>query len=149
MDYQEIAHSWFTEMWSEPNLALADQIVAPTYHPSWMSMEERGPALLKKEITYFRSIFPDLTYTIKASTQDGQRVWIWYHGKGTHLSEGWGLEPTGKKTEQQRGLSNIKSQIEHDKGNYRTRKFYYVKKRHAYVWKKLRRIHAALTQKIA
>ncbi len=39
--------------------------------------------------------------------------------------------------------------MEHDGGNYRTRKFYYVKKRHAYVWKKLRRIHAALTQKIA
>ncbi|MHA1673119.1 MAG: hypothetical protein ACTSYI_05775 [Promethearchaeota archaeon] len=39
--------------------------------------------------------------------------------------------------------------MEHDKGKYRTRKYYYVKKRHTYVWKKLRRIHTALIQKIA
>ena len=99
MDYLKIAHSWFTEMWSQPNFDLVDQIVAPTYHPSWIAMKEQGPDLLKKEITYFRSIFPDLVYTIKASTLDGNRVWVWYHGKGTHLGEGWGMTPTGNETQ--------------------------------------------------
>ena len=51
--------------------------------------------------------------------------------------------------QEQRKLSNIISQLEQDGGNRRTRQFYHIQKRHTYVWKKVRRIHSALTQQIA
>jgi len=51
--------------------------------------------------------------------------------------------------QEQRKLSHIICQMESDGGNHRTRQFYYRQKRHTNVWRKVQRIHAALTQKIA
>ena len=51
--------------------------------------------------------------------------------------------------QEQRKLSHIISQMGYDGGNHRTRQFYYRQKRHTNVWRKVQRIHAALTQKIA
>ena len=50
---------------------------------------------------------------------------------------------------QQRALSSIYHQMEHDGGFTRTKKYFYVKKSYEKVWKKIRKIHSTLTQQIA
>jgi hypothetical protein len=95
----QLARRWFEEMWSKPDPAVADEIVDPDYDPDWIHIDARGPAQIKHEIRYFRSIFPDLVYEIVDAVPLEDRVWVRYRGRATHLGTGWGFEPTGKRVE--------------------------------------------------
>ena len=55
---------------------LADEIVDPEYNPEWILMDKKGPELLKHEIKYFRSIFPDLNYKIVDMIAENEKVWM-------------------------------------------------------------------------
>ena len=94
-----IAKKWFLGMWSKPDLDLTDEIVDPEYNPEWVLMEMKGPELLKHEIKYFRSIFPDLNYEIVDIVAENEKVWVRYKGRGTHRGTGWGFSPTNKTVE--------------------------------------------------
>ena len=96
---EQIAHLWYEVMWSQPNLDLADELVAPDYAPEWVHIDKKGPEQIKHEIKYFRSVFPDLKYEIVESAGLPDRVWIRYKAKGTQLGSAWGFSPTGKAVE--------------------------------------------------
>jgi len=95
----QIAHLWYEVMWSEPNPCIADQIVDPDYAPEWIHIDKKGPGQIKHEIKYFRSVFPDLKYTIIETASLSDRVWIRYEAAGTQLGTAWGFPPTGKSIE--------------------------------------------------
>jgi len=95
---EKIAKLFFEDLWSKPDLALADEIIDPEYNPSWIHIDKIGPAQIKHEIIHFRTIFPDLEYEIIEIKGEEEKVWIRYRARGTHLGKGWGIEPTGKKT---------------------------------------------------
>jgi predicted ester cyclase len=99
IDSEKIAKLWFENMWNIPNLATADKIVDPNYNPSWIHIDKIGPAQVKHEIKYFRSIFPDLKYEIIDLKGEIDKVWIRYKARGTHKGEGWGFKPTNKSVE--------------------------------------------------
>jgi len=88
--------SWYEEMWSGPDFDLADRIVHPEYAPDWIYIPKKGSELVKHEIRYFRSMFPDLRYELVDSAVEGEKVWSRYLGEGTHEGGGWGFAPTGK-----------------------------------------------------
>ena len=94
-----IAHLWYEVMWSQPDLDLADEIVDPDYAPAWVHIDKKGPAQIKHEIKYFRSVFPDLKYEIVETAALPDRVWIRYKARGTQLGSAWGFPPTGKSVE--------------------------------------------------
>ena len=94
---EKIAKLFYEVMWSKPDLTIADEIVDLKYNPSWIQIEKEGPAKMKHEITYFRKMFPDLTYKIVEMKGEVDKVWIRYIGNGTHLGRSWGFEPTKKK----------------------------------------------------
>ena len=96
---KRIAHLWYEVMWSEPNPDIADQIVNPDYAPEWIHIEAKGPEQIKHEIKYFRSVFPDLKYTLTEIASLSDRVWIRYKATGTQLGSAWGFPPTGKTIE--------------------------------------------------
>ncbi|MHA2225967.1 MAG: ester cyclase [Candidatus Hodarchaeales archaeon] len=96
---EEIGRLWLEEMWSKPDLAIADRIVDENYNPSWIQIDEIGPAQIKHEITYFRSAFPDLKYEIIEIIGEKEKVWIHYKGTGTHKGNAWGFKPTYKNVE--------------------------------------------------
>ncbi len=93
---KEIARLWFEVMWSKPDLDIADQIVDPNYAPEWIRIGKQGPELLKHEIKYFRSVFPDLKYEIVETAALPDRVWIRYKSTGTQLGPAWGFPVSGK-----------------------------------------------------
>ena len=95
----KIAHLWFEVMWSDPKPEVADEIVVPEYAPEWIHIDKKGPEQIKHEIKYFRSIFPDLKYTITETASLTDRVWIRYEAKGTQLGTAWNFPPTGKVVE--------------------------------------------------
>lgn len=96
---EEVGIKWFEIMWSKPDLELADEIVDPQYNPSWIHIDAIGPAQVKHEIKYFRSLFPDLTYKIVDMIGLADKVWIRYKASATHQGRGWGFEPTNKQVE--------------------------------------------------
>ncbi|MFW9964888.1 MAG: ester cyclase [Candidatus Sifarchaeia archaeon] len=95
---EAIGRRWY-EMWSKPDLYLADELVDMDYNPDWVHIDAVGPAQIKHEIKYFRSIFPDLEYEIVEINGQDDKVWIRYKGKGTQVGNAWGFEPTGKEVE--------------------------------------------------
>lgn len=92
----ELAKLWFEELWGKPDLEVADEIIDPEYAPDWVSIEAKGPAQVKHEIKYFRSVFPDLRYEIVDSVALPDRVWVRYKGSGTHKGSAWGFEASGR-----------------------------------------------------
>jgi hypothetical protein len=91
------AKRWFEELWGGPDLALADKIVDESYAPAWIHIPKTGPAQVKHEINYFRSVFPDLTYEVVEATTADDKVWVRYRGQGTQLGPAWGFEASGKE----------------------------------------------------
>jgi predicted ester cyclase len=96
---ERIAKLWYEKMWSEPDLAIADEIVDPEYNPEWITIDKIGPAQIKHEIKYFRIMFPDLKYRIVEMSGEQDKVWVRYNGSATHSGKGWGFEPTNKRVE--------------------------------------------------
>lgn len=94
-----IAHLWYEVMWSEPKPEIADQIVHADYAPEWIHIDKKGPEQIKHEIKYFRSVFPDLRYTIVETAALPDRVWVRYKATGTQSGSAWGFPPTGKVVE--------------------------------------------------
>jgi predicted ester cyclase len=94
-----IAHLWYEVMWSQPDPDLADELVDPEYAPEWVHIDKKGPAQIKHEIKYFRSVFPDLKYEIVETAALADRVWIRYRARGTQLGSAWGFPATGKNVE--------------------------------------------------
>ena len=95
----QLANRWFKELWSKPDLDVADEIVDPDYAPDWIQIDAKGPEQVKHEIRYFQSIFPDLKYEIVDAVSQADRVWVRYRGSGTREGNGWGFEATGKRVE--------------------------------------------------
>ena len=96
---EHIAYLWYEAMWSKPDPDVADEIVDPDYAPAWVHIDKKGPAQIKHEIKYFRSVFPDLKYEIVETASLPDRVRIRYKAKGTQLGSAWGFPPTGKPVE--------------------------------------------------
>ena len=98
-DNERIAHLWYEVMWSKPDPELAEELVDPDYAPEWIHIDKKGPAQVKHEIQYFRSVFPDLMYEIVEMAALHDRVWIRYKAMGTQLGPAWGFPPTGNVVE--------------------------------------------------
>jgi len=96
---ESIGRRWYEEMWSKPDLDVADEIVDKDYDPEWVHIDAVGPAQIKHEIKYFRSVFPDLNYEIIEIDGEEDRVWIRYKASGTQKGNAWGFKATGKKVE--------------------------------------------------
>jgi len=93
----QVIQRWYKDLWSEGDLAVADEIIDPDYAPEWVSIEAKGPAQVKHEVRYFRSVFPDLVYQIVAIVPQENQVWVRYRAKGTHLGSAWGFKPTNQQ----------------------------------------------------
>lgn len=96
---EKIGRKWFEELWGKADLDVADEIVDPNYKPDWIHIDAKGPAQVKHEIKYFRSIFPDLRYEIIEIKGEEDKVWVRYKGRGTHRGEGWGFKPSNNIVE--------------------------------------------------
>jgi hypothetical protein len=90
---------WFFDLWSKGDLSVADEIVDPTYAPSWIQIPEKGAEPVKHEVRYFRNVFPDLKYEIIDYALKNEKVWVRYKATGTHEGDAWGFEPTHRWVE--------------------------------------------------
>ncbi|MBY9015110.1 MAG: ester cyclase [Candidatus Lokiarchaeota archaeon] len=84
---ESIAKKWIIDMWSKPDLSLADILVDSNYKPEWIYTDKKGPELIKHEILHFHSIFPDLKHEIIEIKGEENKVWVRYKATGTHKGQ--------------------------------------------------------------
>ena len=86
------------EVFTQGNLAVADQVVAADYreHVPLPPGFPTGLAGLKQFVTLLRAAFPDFQYTIDDEIAEGDRVAIRVTARGTHQGEWFGIPATGK-----------------------------------------------------
>jgi len=89
----------FDELWNKGNLAVADELIAPTYthHDAATPDVGRGPESEKKRVTLYRTAFPDLRLTIEDTVAEGETVVARWTCRGAHKGDLNGIAPTGKQ----------------------------------------------------
>jgi steroid delta-isomerase-like uncharacterized protein len=89
----------FEEVWNKGQVAVADELIAPSYthHDSSTPDVGRGPESEKKRVTLYRNAFPDIRFTIEDLLAEGETVVARWSCRGTHKGELNGIAPTGKQ----------------------------------------------------
>src|SRR5579884_455889 len=92
-----IARQFFEDAYNTGNLALLEQLLAPSY------VDEKappgtpsGPQGIATIITMFRRAFPDLHFEIEDQIAEGDKVVTRYTFSGTQQGELMGIPPSGK-----------------------------------------------------
>jgi steroid delta-isomerase-like uncharacterized protein len=93
-----IARRWMEELWSQGNAGVADEIIAPTYavHDPGTPGRAGGVEGEKHTVAMYRTVFPDLRFTMEEVIGEGDRVVVRWTARGTHRGELRGAAPTGK-----------------------------------------------------
>ena len=89
---------WSEELWSQGNLAVADEIIAPGYvrHDPGDPFPARGPEDVKRIVTMLRSMLPDLHITVEMMIAEGDIVVSRYSTTATDTVGYMGMPATGK-----------------------------------------------------
>lgn len=93
-----IARRYIEEFWSQGNLAVADEVIAPNYvvHDPGTPGRTGRPEGEKQVFAMYRTVFPDLRFTIEDVIGEGDRGVIHWTARGTHQGALLGVSPTGK-----------------------------------------------------
>jgi len=99
-DNKRVALRWGQELWSQGNLAVADEIIAPDYirHDPGDPFPARGPEDVKRIVTMLRTMLPDLRIEVEAVIAEGDIVVSRYTATATDSVGFMGMPPTGKTT---------------------------------------------------
>lgn len=91
----------YEEMFNEGDLALADELIAPDFlNHEAPPGKNYGPASMRGLITWLRTAFPDLHFTIEELVAEGDTVAGRVTMSGTHLGPFQGIPATGRSFEQ-------------------------------------------------
>jgi predicted ester cyclase len=94
-----ISRRWVEEVFSQGNLAVADQIITPNHvnsGPAALPGLPNGPEGGRILVTVYRTAFPDIHFTIDQQIAEGDTVMTRWTATGTQMGELAGLPPTGK-----------------------------------------------------
>jgi len=95
--HEAVVRRWYQELWSKPDLDVADEIISADYQPDWVQIDKKGPEQIKHEVRYFRSVFPDLVYQVVDMVSAEDRVWVRYRATGTQTGPAWGFPATHRQ----------------------------------------------------
>jgi steroid delta-isomerase-like uncharacterized protein len=106
VENEAVVQRWWQDLWNRGDLAVADQIIAPNftdYDPQspWVPPGIDG---CKALVSGYRTVFPDLHFTIEQQVAGGDSVVSHWRGRGTHRAELMGIPATGKPIDVQ-GIS--------------------------------------------
>ncbi len=86
----------FMEAWDEKNVAVLDEMLAPSYiwHAPPMTLDAAG---YKMYVSGVLAGFPDLDFTLLQVVAEGDRVGLYWTATGTHQGDFMGIPPTGRQ----------------------------------------------------
>ncbi len=92
-----IVRRMLDELFSQGNLHLVDEIIAPDFveHDPNMPEDLHGPEAFREYVLAYRSAFPDMHIAVEDQVAEGDKVATRWTGTGTHQGELTGIAPTG------------------------------------------------------
>ena len=97
---KQLMRRWFDEVWNQRRESAIDEMFATHgkgHHFPETGGVFRGPDELKPVYRSFCSAFPDLRVTVEDVISEGSKVAVRWSATMTHLGDGLGMPPTGKK----------------------------------------------------
>jgi predicted ester cyclase len=85
------------ECFNQGNLAVVDELVAPSYIWHGPGQDVSGREGIKQLISLYRAAFPDLHMTFEDQIAEGDKVASRWTTRGTHTGDLLGSGPTGKQ----------------------------------------------------
>lgn len=100
MGNDEIARSWFQQVWNDGDESAIDRLMAPnaTFH-GLQGGPFRGPAAFKPFFRKFREAFPDIHVRVEQTVCEGEWVACRCTVTATHRGASLGVEATNATTE--------------------------------------------------
>jgi predicted ester cyclase len=95
-----VRRTW-EELFNQGNLAVADELISPTFNNHAAPGAPPGPASFKQLVTFYRSAFPDARFTIEDLLSDDDKVVMRNTFSGTQHGPFMGIAPTGKRVSQE------------------------------------------------
>ena len=96
----EIAVGKFWDaLWSKGDQSVAEEIFDPDfrdYDPQWPQGVDGKIAAMKEKNAFYRSAFPDFTFTVLKQVAVGEEVVAHWRGTGTHQGDFAGNAATGR-----------------------------------------------------
>lgn len=96
----EQAHRFFQLVWNEKNDEALYEFLSPEFVEHGLGSLEAIP-LSRDDFVEFRrsflSAFPDAQFTVDNVVAEGEKVAVRFHVNATHLGDGLGVPPTGRK----------------------------------------------------
>ena len=94
-----LVHRLFDEVWSQGNVGLLDELLAPSFVDHAAQMGGGDPTVegFKTQVRLFRRAFPDGRSRIEDLIAEGDRVVARWTDGGTQRGEWMGIVPTGKR----------------------------------------------------
>ena len=101
LENEAVVKRWWEELWNQGNLAVADEIVAPSFtdHDPASPWVPPGIDGCKTLVSGYRAVFPDIHFTIESQVASGDRIVSHWRCRGTHKGELMGIAATGKTIE--------------------------------------------------
>lgn len=93
-----LARRWFEEVWNQRREDTIDELLAEGSVGHTRAGDLHSPEDFKIRIHGpFLQAFPDLKVTIDDTISEGDQVAVRWNALGTHLGDGLGMPPTGRK----------------------------------------------------
>jgi len=96
---KQLARRWFEEVWNQRKESAIDDLLTPDWRVHGLGGDAVliGPEGFKTFHRSFCGAFPDLHVTVDDVITEGDKVAIRWTATMTHLSDGLGIPPSGKK----------------------------------------------------
>ena len=94
---EAVVRRFMTELWSEGDLDVAEEVVAGDHVHLVGDDVLRGPEEVKGAVVGLRAAFPDLNFEIDDLISDGDRVVLRWTATGTHEGTFADVAPTGRQ----------------------------------------------------
>ena len=91
-----VTRRYLEELWTQNNLAVIDQIIAPDVVGHVAGQTFRGADALRQRANNLRAIYSDVRFIVEDQIAEGDKVAQRVTGRGTLKGEFMGMQPTGR-----------------------------------------------------
>jgi len=92
-----VARRYFEELWTQNDLAVIDEIIAPDVVGHVAGQTFRSADTLRQRAKNLRAIYSDVRFTVEDQMAEGDKAMVRWTFRGRHTGETMGASPTGKE----------------------------------------------------
>jgi len=94
---KDIFRRYLEEIWNSGNLTVVDEILTPDFVQHAPGRDVKGLEAFKQYAMAFRTVFPDIHFTIEDQFAEGEKVVTHWTATGTHKGDFMGIAATGRQ----------------------------------------------------